>query len=372
MIDSTRVPPDCCSNVPWSSAGSDLAVGKKMGSFPLKYLKIEVTHICPLRCVHCSSEAGPVVTRSMHWKDCARIVREASELGVEEITYSGGEPLCWEPLKDAVSITKELGIKSKVFTSGASERAPDDIAALIQAGCETFIFSLYSGRQCVHDSVTGKEGSYKLTLDSVSSAIRYGVDCEVHFVPLSSTYSELQSVVETAEELGVKTVSVLRYVPQGRGRTDQSLSLSRSQSIILRRSIERMRLGSVSVRTGSPFNVMLVNCNPECKAAIDRLCVGPELEIYPCDAFKQVSVRQIAGTCAFSRLSCNSLRECWELSPYLIAVRSVLAKPAHEPCGSCPLLKRCQSGCIAQSYIALGSFHKGPDPWCLLNRASNS
>ena len=87
--------------------------------FILREFKIEVTHRCPLACIHCSSDAGPTVPKEMTEEKCLRILDEAIEMGAEEVAFSGGEPLIWPTLKEAL---KNLEEKGEIYLKGAFKR----------------------------------------------------------------------------------------------------------------------------------------------------------------------------------------------------------------------------------------------------------
>jgi len=59
-------------------------------------------------------------------------------------------------------------------------------------------------------------------------------------------------------------------------------------------------------------------------AAIDRLIIGPDPRLYPCDAFKQIGAEELVKTEEWSCLAGRSLPDCWRKSPYLEAVRTYL------------------------------------------------
>jgi len=111
---------------------------------------------------------------------------------------------------------------------------------------------------------------------------------------------------------------------------------------------------------------LLLNDQPKCSSGIDRLFIGPDLRIYPCDAFKQIKAEELVGTIKLSQLKDVGLKECWESSPFLEAVREYLTTDFVEPCASCHVLEKCLSGCLAHKVIANGNFEKRPDPDCLL------
>ena len=81
--------------------------------------------------------------------------------------------------------------------------------------------------------------------------------------------------------------------------------------------------------------------------------------------FKRVDGKDVVGTDEFSSLDKWTLRECWEMSPYLNAIRKYINSPFEAPCSSCKNLPQCFSGCTAQKYIKHRRLKKVPDPLCL-------
>lgn len=335
--------------------------------FKLRELKIEVTHRCPLACIHCSSDSSPTCSTEMSEDACLRILREAAQMGATEVAFSGGEPLVWPGIEKAVETALGVGFRVSVYTSGCTDDAGQRIRRLTQGGCVKWVFSLHGSRAQVHDRVTGRPRSFNATLQAVSSATEMGLHTEFHFVPLRDTYLELEPIAGLAGQCGVSRISILRLVPQGRAQTISGQLLNRDQNIELRSIIERVRGDGTPIRTGSPLNFLMLNDQPSCSSAIDRLTVGPDLRIHPCDAFKHVKAEALVGTLEFSSLADASLANCWENSPYLEAIRKYLTTPFEEPCACCPSLEGCLSGCLAQKVIRHGNLAKRPDPMCLSN-----
>jgi radical SAM protein with 4Fe4S-binding SPASM domain len=334
--------------------------------FFLRELKIEVTHRCPLACIHCSSDASPSCSREMGEESCLRILREAITMGVKEVTFSGGEPLAWWPaLLTAVTVAVGGNLRVLIYTSGNVPEPETKLRVLKSLGVEACIFSMFGATASVHELITRAHGSFKSTLEAVSKSTKLGLDTQVHFVPLSTNYRELGAVAQLAKDNGVSLVSVLRFVPQGRGRLLSKHALSRLQNLELKRTIERLRASGFDIRTGSPYNFLRVNEHPTCNCGIDRLLIGPDMKIHPCDAFKQIDAEDVVGTSELSSLDGASLRECWEGSPYLNAVREYLSTPPGKLCESCRIHSKCLSGCLAQKLVAYGNLAKRPDPMCL-------
>jgi radical SAM protein with 4Fe4S-binding SPASM domain len=340
----------------------------------LKELKIELTQQCPLACVHCSTNSNRKQMSGLSRTTVLRLLREAAELHVEKVVFTGGEPLVCEYLSDAVSAAAKDGISSTVYTSGITDNAlspmPFEMASrLVQRGLGRFIFSVYSHHPEVHDSVT-RYGIHAATLAALKNAASTKCAVEIHLVAMKRNFRDLPGVVEMAASMGVQKVSVLRFVPQGRGE-----KISIREELVggelkeLADTIVALReqYPTVAIRAGSPFNILTIGHTP-CNAAQDVLIVNHRGDIFPCDAFK--NVHYVDAT--FGNILSQKLRDVWEQSLFLNRVRAVLREQKGETCRACELGEACQSGCLAQKVIR-GGWHalQEPDPNCLVTPVGN-
>lgn len=329
-------------------------------------IKLEVTYKCPQRCVHCSSEADQNNSLEMSENDCLRILKEAASLGTEEVAFSGGEPLIWHSIEKAVKYAKRLGMRVLLYSCANVEGIEGKLTSLKKLGLDRFIVSLFGASKKTHEEVTSTLYSFENCLKALKLSQNLGIETEIHFVPLQVNYQELEPITLLARRFGITLISVLRFVPQGRGSEIDYQVLDREQFIFLRKDIMRLRKAGHKIRTGSPLNFLMVNGNPKCRPGIEKLIVGPDLSIAPCDAFKQIDPMDVIGTRVLANLKENSLKECWEKSPYFNAIRQYLSSPPEEPCNSCDNYKSCMGGCVAQKIIEHGCLMKCIDPCCLV------
>lgn len=336
-----------------------------MTNYKLKEMKIEVSRKCPLACVHCSSDANEQQTTEICIQKCLDIIREAVDLGLEELSISGGEPLIWNGIDSIVKFAYEKGLMVNLYTSGNVNNVKDIFEQLSKAGLTKAIFSLYSYKKEEHNRVTRKKNSYEKTLAAIETAQKNGIKTEIHFVALKKSFDKLEGVVRLAFSIGVGQVSVLRFVPQGRGALLEVLTKDENAELIS--TIRRLRAEGYKIRTGSPYNVLLLNENPKCMAAQDRLIIAPDLKIYPCDAFKQISSLDIANSDEYSSIESDTLSNCWDNSPYFNVVRESIQAPPEGKCKTCPLFSQCLTGCLAQKFIIYHSLKSNSDPACTRN-----
>lgn len=334
--------------------------------YNLKEIKLEVTNTCPLNCIHCSTDAGIEKHVQISWSNAQRILGGASSLGVKEISFSGGEPLYWPELEKAITLAHSYGIQTTIYTTGVHANVEKLFTSFRKEGLNKTIFSLYSNNAKEHDAITNVSGSFDKTISAIDLASKLGFETSIHFVPTTINYKRLEAVYELSCSKGANQVSVLRLVPQGRGATNQHLILNKKETIALKHIVQKLKDSKKNIRIGSPYNILTVNGNPNCAAGIDRLTIAPDLSIYPCDAFKQISDEMILGSRdIFSSLQTSSLHDCWEKSKYLHAIREYLAAPACNECLDCKQYSKCLSGCAAQKFYKHHTLLQAKDPLCL-------
>ena len=337
-----------------------------MPEYTLKELKIELTYKCPLSCVHCSSDANEDNHLEMSKDNCFDIITQASEMGTENIAFSGGEPLLWDGLEEVISLSNHFRMNTSIYSSGNCDNIEAKFEQLACSGLKKSIFSIYSPNEKEHIRITRKRNSFQNTLKAIEVCRKNNIVPEIHFVALASNYKCLYDIVELAKNIGVEKVSVLRFVPQGRGvLIENKDTLSKVQNLELKRIIENIRKDGYNIRTGSPFNFLLLNDRPNCFAAKDRMIIAPDLTVYPCDAFKQISAKQITSDTYGCSLKDCSLKECWDNSTYLNQIRRITTDIFNTECCSCGLYDKCGSGCLAQKFLYYNSLEPNKDPACI-------
>lgn len=334
----------------------------------LKELKIEVTQKCPLNCLHCSSESNKAKDVELSFKEVSKVVQEAKEMGVKKIAISGGEPLLYDYLIDVIKECNRHYISTIIYTTGIKTiklEIPSDkyIKDVKRTGINKIIFSIHGSVPETHDKITRISGSFEKTINSVKRFIRNGINCEFHFVPLKLNFKELARIYILAKKLHIERISVLRFVPQGRGELIKDLfSLSCEEHKLLRKMILELRSkNKVQIRVGSPYNILLLEKDVHCEAAKTRMIIVPNGNAYPCDAFKRYEYKNDCHR----NIKENTLDHIWRKSEYLVAVRNYLETDIFYLCKICEDLNMCKCGCLAQKVLKNGNFKKDKDPNCL-------
>lgn len=329
-------------------------------------LKIEPTHRCNLKCRHCSS-VGAYYDRDMTLNQFKDIAYQAWEYGFKSLTISGGEPLLWEPLFPALEYVKLLPLSVTLYTSGNQKMDAGVLSVLKLFGVQRIIFSVHGALGETHDAITRVPGSFAITRVSIENAVKAGFDVELHFIPVRSNFKETMPVLKMADGLGVKKVRLLRFVPHGRGTNfDEALTPGEYENLhqILTQAWCG-GFGNDKPRLGAPFNFMI--CRPGdaqiCTPGIGKATVGPDLRVFPCDAFKHIAPWQIGlPEEPHPNLAWKDLRWCLH-SPYFREIRHMMCESRSRDCSGCDVLSKCGGGCMAQKILA-GVKASDRDPAC--------
>lgn len=332
----------------------------------LRELYIEVGNKCYLRCKHCSSEAGISKTEFIKKDRLFGLIMEGKTLGANLLTISGGEPLLHPDIFEFARYANENGFCVKMYTCGVLSSGtnlssiPEDVfTKLKDSGVNTLIFSLH-GKPQTHDFITSIDGSYEIAEESIRLAVEFQFNVEIHAVPLSINYLEVPFIFDQAEKLGVKQVSLLRLVPQGRFRNYSDLEMSKEEHELFTEIVNNLNIHSSKARLGSPYSCLYPDRGNCCSAGKNKILIGPNGDAYPCEAFKTT----LKGKT--STIYSSTLEDIWENDSMLNQIRAFDIK-AVSNCNRCAKSKSCLGGCHGQRMIANSSLTVGPDPICSVN-----
>ena len=331
----------------------------------LKELFVEVTNFCCQKCIHCSSCAQFSHYPEISLIDLLHLVDSAIPLGLKRMTLSGGEPFLYSHLQDAVSYFGNKGLTTSIYTCGVIKNTNDELASidkdlfisLRSYGLNRVIFSLHGSTAELQDSIAQTPGSFKFVMESIDHAVQAGLRVELHTVPMRSNMYGLEHIFEIAVKKHIHHVSLLRFVPQGRGLID--MEPTKDDYIWLRQSYYKwkMKFPSLHIRMGTPYNCISF-AESECTAGLDKLLINAWGEYFPCEAFKFMHGQR-------PTIYNRDVKTEWENDPLLNALRGMKINDV-SVCKTCEYRKQCLGGCAGQRLHRNGSLFLGPDPGCII------
>ena len=114
------------------------------------------------------------------------------------------------------------------------------------------------------------------------------IDIDVHFVPMKPNYKEINNLLELLDIAEVKQISLLNFLPQGRGKVNANSLLMNDEEKqeffnILRNGSKKF---SGIVRIGIPLQG---DDNHKCNAGLEKLDIKFNGDVLPCPAFKEIT-----------------------------------------------------------------------------------
>ncbi len=178
---------------------------------------IAVTNKCQCRCRHCS--LPDVVTKEpeLSVEELQQVVQQSLELGVTNITFTGGEPLLHHDLEQVIATVPEDKAVSLVFTN-ALELTRERIRSLKRAGLYGIQVSVDSPDPEEHDAWRGIPGLF----DKVRQAIRHAHEEDLMLGLSSYATNEfvekgkLAKLAALAAEWGAHELTVFDVIATGR------------------------------------------------------------------------------------------------------------------------------------------------------------
>lgn len=137
-------------------------------------LSIEVTTHCNSACSHCFARAGILKGSSLTIDLVKEIITEGYNTAYCHLHITGGEPLLWGGLFEALDYAFDLGYKTISLNTNGTLLAEDICNRLAAYDGLSISVSLH-GPKAHHDSICGK-GSYSRTAQCIDKALNAGVD----------------------------------------------------------------------------------------------------------------------------------------------------------------------------------------------------
>lgn len=197
----------------------------------LRYLWLELTRGCNLRCRHCYNDSGPehFGTEAVSEDRWLELIDEAAALGCEHVQFIGGEPTAVEYLPRLIARARQRGISTiEVFTNGTLIN--DKLVEVFRENGVFVAMSLYSDSAPRHEALTVRSGSFGKTVDAIRRLRAADVPVRIAAIELDGNEGDGARVVEFARSLGVEDVGFEKARAFGRaeaatGRVTQDSEL---------------------------------------------------------------------------------------------------------------------------------------------------
>ena len=301
-------------------ARRDVRVG--VNSSPsLRYLAVEVTGRCNLRCRHCyqgGASGGPGPDLGLEILE--KVLDEFADMGGLRLMITGGEPLLHPRFPEIGRLMAGRPYRRVLITNGTVTPA----GGYASLDFDEVQFSV-DGLEAGHDFLRGP-GNFERTMLSMGEALSAGTDVSVATVLHGRNLGEVEELGRLLEEKGVFSWTLEFPVPEGRMREAPGLMPDLAAAVPLM----ELEWGS-GVHEGA--------AGYACGAHLASIL--PTGSLVKCDYYADISGGGAGG----------GLRRAWEALP---------REPLAGVCAGCESLEECGGGCRYRALLLEGE--GGADP----------
>lgn len=248
---------------------------------------VELTRSCNLRCKHCLNNSGEALNNQLIYEEFRDMIMNFSKSGIQEIRFTGGEPLVFSGIFDLIKLCTDLGIYTSIGTNGTliSKKVAKKLK---EVGLKKAIVSI-DGTEQKHDYIRGN-GNYKKAIEGIDNLLELDIDVRVNSVIMKEN---IDDVIQFAKQMNTKKQSLFirRFIESGRGTNMLNNMLTKDDYDYVRNQLKneletakyvnghylRNKDEVVNSRIDIPFKI-----KDGCKAGERALVITPDGDIHLC------------------------------------------------------------------------------------------
>jgi len=290
---------------------------------------IELTSRCNERCVHCyipHDEKTTDIEPSLFYS----ALEQSHEMGVLDLTFSGGEPLLHPYFCDFLRRAKEFDFSVCVLSN--LTMLNENILSAIKEGVLSSVnVSLYSMNPIIHDSITGLPGSFEKTKANILQLIENNIPVQINCPVMKQNKDSYKDVLLWGHERKCRVLTDFMIMAKFDHNTDNLLHRLSPQEtgevmseITNNDIVYQQRLSDTDFESVYANNEDISN-DIVCGVCITFLGMTANGNIYPCPGWQDYFCGNIKET---------RLKEIWENSPQINYLRGIRRKDFPE-CLNC-------------------------------------
>lgn len=327
-------------------------------------LQITLTERCNHVCNYCFKSCEETVDKQLSFEVVKDIIDQAAEMGVQEITFSGGEPTLYKSLPELISYAVQKGIYVKISTNGTMlDQAY--IEKLKNAGAEYIHLSLPAITEHVYDEITGNGKNLLKVKQAITLLKEAGFYIRIKMVLIPQNIPEIESLLDYCMEQRVDFVHLAPFILTEFGRGGEVLVPSeedleyacKTAQVKRNQSKEAMFIASPPL---GAWNWKDCKEIVKCGGIKDSLLILSNGNISFCEALGNEN-EFILGN-----VNKDKLMDIWQ-SDLPERIFSLEEKEVDPVCKECEYFNDCNTGCFMFSKL----FFQNPfamDPRCWKNK----
>lgn len=335
-----------------------------------RYVVWELTLRCDHACTHCGSRAGVARERELTTAQALDVVGQLAAMGAREVVLIGGEAYLHDGFLAIVAALRDAGVTPAMTTGGRGVTAA--LAAAMRAAGMSHVSVSVDGLEPAHDRMRHLRGSWAAAMAALDHLRDAGLRTASNINLNRLNHRDLEPLYEVLRARGIGSWQVQLTAPLGRAadRTELLLQPWELLDVVPRVAALKRRAwdDGITLMPGNnlgyfgPEEAVLRSLRPGhrdhwqgCQAG--RFVLGLESDgaVKGCPSLQ--TAHYVGGN-----VTARPLREVWEGTPQLAALRDRTVDDLWGFCRSCDFAATCLGGCSFTAHAALG--RPGNNPYC--------
>ncbi len=186
----------------------------------VRIMQVHPTRRCNLRCVHCYSSSGPEERHELEGPLLHDAIRDASALGYNVLSISGGEPMLFHGLRDLCAEGRRQHMIVTLVTNGT---VFDEARVAELAGSVDAIAISLDGAPDRHNRVRRHPGAFQLMEKRLHLLRNASIPLAFVFTLTRDNLGELEWAADFAVAQGAVMLQVHPVEEHGRAASDSSM-----------------------------------------------------------------------------------------------------------------------------------------------------
>jgi len=321
----------------------------------------ELTLACNLGCRHCGSSAGLPRANELTFEESMAVCEQFPALLVQEVDFTGGEPLLRPDWPRIAACLGKKGISTKMLTNGLMLE-PDIVDQMKAAGIAGVGVSL-DGLEDTHNYIRGHKDLFRQVLVGIDRVLNAGLPLTVITTVNALNLNELPSLLALLLSIGVNRWQIQPIFPLGRSNDTAELKLTEQAYMRLGTFVRhwgpKAAEAGLEILPGDSFGYFTEFDTREppwrgCPAGLVSCGITSDGKIKGClslpDEVIEGDLRQ------------HDLWDIWFHPESFTYTRQFSKEELGSACHSCDKAEQCRGGCSAMSYGSKRCFRN--DPYC--------
>lgn len=186
----------------------------------IDYLRISLTDSCNLKCIYCMPSdtrfEENIINNELAFEDYKIIVKNFSQIGINKIRFTGGEPLIYPHLDELIKYTKQVSNINDICITTNGIGLEDRIEKLKEYGVKKVNISLDSLDENRYRNIT-RGGELNKVLLAIDKCLQLDIKVKINCVVIKNfNYDEINDFIELTKHKSLD-VRFIELMPLGEG-----------------------------------------------------------------------------------------------------------------------------------------------------------